>query len=415
MKMELGYGCGTATFEIPNEHLLGVLLPKELGEARSPQQTIEAALDRPIHSERLGNMAAPGQRVAVIISDVTRPCPSYLILPHVLKRLEEAGVARHDITIVSGLGSHRRQTTVEHEKLVGHDVYVRYTVEDSVDSGFVSLGVSSRGTPYDVCATVVNADLRVAIGNIDYHYFAGYSGGAKAIMPGVCTRQAIEANHTMMLEEGAAVGNLVNNPVRADIDEILDFISLDFMINVVLDEKKQIVAAVAGDAIDAHRVGCGKLDEIYMNPIRELADIVIASPGGLPKDINVYQTQKALDNAKWAVKKGGVIILVGECGEGFGEATFERWLMEAKDPKDLIARIRREFRLGGHKAAAIASVAEEYDIFLVSSLSAEMADRLFTMPYDSVQAALDAALMRFGRQATVYVMPVAGTTLPKLK
>lgn len=415
MELTLGYGRGTVAVEIPDQNLLQVLLPRKDESDATAGAIIEQALAAPYGSRPLEDIVQPGQRIAVIISDVTRPCPSYLLLPPLLHRLEQAGVAPRNVTIISGLGSHRRQTTREHKKLVGDEVYAHYSVEDSVESGFVTVGASSRGTPFQVCKKVVEADVRIALGNIDYHYFAGYSGGAKAIMPGVCTRQTIEANHTMMLEEGATVGNLQHNPVREDIEEILQFISLDFILNVVLNEKKQVVGAVSGDAVAAHRVGCRLLDDLYKYPIDQLADIVITSPGGLPKDINVYQAQKALDNAKWAVKEGGVIIWVSECGEGYGEETFAQWLDEATCPEDLLGRIRREFRLGGHKAAAIAAVADRYDIFLVSSLSPTMADRLYTTPYPTAQAAMDAALMRFGREATVYAMPVGGTTLPSLQ
>ena len=171
---------------------------------------------------------------------------------------------------------------------------------------------------------------------------------------------------------------------------------------------------MAGDVILAHREGCRFLDKFYRKEIRELADIVIVSQGGAPKDMNLYQTQKALDNAKHAVKKGGTVILVGSCREGLGEKTFEQWMTSAQSPEELVERIRREFRLGGHKAAAIALVLKNAEIFLVSEMEDDFVKSIFMEPYHTVQDALDAALLKHGQDARVLVMPYGGSTLPVL-
>ena len=160
----------------------------------------------------------------------------------------------------------------------------------------------------DITRTVAEADFRICLGNIEFHYFAGYSGGAKAIMPGVSTPEAIQQNHRMMVSQDACAGKLEGNPLREDIEEAGRICGIDFIVNAVLDEHKQIVYAVAGHAVQAHRAGCAYLDRMYRTPIPRKADIVLVSQGGAPKDANLYQTQKALDNAKHAVKKGGTII-----------------------------------------------------------------------------------------------------------
>lgn len=411
-KIEFGYGKTKMAVEIKKKNLISSLLPKKQENCGDYRAVLKESLDHPIGSKRLGEIAKAGQKVALIISDVTRPCPSYKILPFVVGELNEAGVKDEDIIIVSGLGSHRKQSREEHQRLVGDDLFHRVKVVDSDVEDFVLIGESSRGTPFEVFTPVVKADIRVAVGNIDYHYFAGYSGGCKAVVPGVCTRRTIEKNHSMMLLHDAKVGKADGNPVRSDLEESLQFLSLDFIVNVVLNEEKEIVAAVSGHPIEAHRKGCAILDTLYKQPITELADIVIASPGGLPKDINVYQTQKALDNAQWAVKEGGIIILVGECGEGYGEKTFECWVNEANCAEDLLERIQADFKLGGHKAAAIAKVSQKAKIFLVSSLPKEKAEKLYMTPFSDLQAAYDAALAEKGENATVYGMTVGGTTLP---
>ena len=278
----------------------------------------------------------------------------------------------------------------------------------------VHIGETSRGTPVDIVRTVAEADRRICLGNIEYHYFAGYSGGAKAIMPGVSTRAAIQANHSRMVEETAHAGKLEGNPVREDIEEAAAMVGVDFIVNVVLDAQKEIIRAVAGDVTAAHRVGCAFLDTLYRKEIPQRADIVLVSQGGAPKDLNLYQTQKALDNAKHAVKPGGVVVLIGSCKEGLGEKTFEEWLTTAPTPHSLIERIKKEFRLGGHKAAAIAMVLEKADIYLVSDMEDALVERLLMKPFHSVQAAYDAAVEKCGADASVLVMPYGGSTLPRV-
>lgn len=410
-----GYGKEKLPLQIEDRHLIASLLPRKEESNGAWDEVLKTAMASPIGTSPLREIAKAGQTAAIIISDVTRPCPSYKILPFVLAELSAAGVKDEDILIVSGLGSHRHQTDEERERLVGEEVYRRVKVVDSDPEDFVLVGTSSKGTPFEVFRPVAEADLRICIGNIDYHYFAGYSGGCKAIVPGVCTRRTIEANHKMMLADDARVGHADGNPVREDMEEILNFLSIDFLVNVVLNEKKDVVAAVAGHPVSAHREGCIVLDRMYKQHITELADIVIASPGGLPKDLNVYQTQKALDNAQWAVKEGGIIILVGECKEGYGESTFEAWVKEAQCADDLIQRIHREFRLGGHKAAAIAKVTKKASIYLVSSLPVEMTEKLYMKPYADLQTAFDDAMAVKGENARVYTMTVGGTTLPCLE
>lgn len=215
----------------------------------------------------------------------------------------------------------------------------------------------------------------------------------------------------MVLPEAAA-GRLEGNPIREDIEEALNYCPLDFIVNVVLDEKKEIICAVAGHFIEAHREGCRFLDRIYRKEIQERADIVVVSQGGAPKDLNLYQTQKALDNAKHAVKPGGIIVLVGSCKEGLGEEVFEEWMTKSESPAAMVARIQKDFQLGGHKAAAIAMVLENSEIYLVSEMAPDFVESIFLRPFTSVQAAVDRAFEKLGSDASVLVMPHGGSTLP---
>ena len=402
-------------FNIGKDNLIGEILPNKIEIDLMNEEEVKRAMDNPIGTKKLKEIVVPGSRIVIITSDITRPMPSKTVLPVVLKELAEAGACDTDITIVLAIGSHRSHTEDEKKYLLGEEVYNRIRCVDSNPKDFKHLGFTKRGTPIDIFTEVAEADMRICLGNIEYHYFAGYSGGAKAIMPGVSTRAAIQANHSRMVESEAKTGNLDTNPVRLDLEEAIESCPIDFIVNVVLDKKKQIIKAVAGHYIKAHREGCKFLDVSNKIEIENKADIVITTPGGYPKDINMYQSQKALDNAKHAVKKGGIIILVASCVEGLGEKVFERWMLAASSPESLIIDIQKNFELGGHKAAAIAMVLQDAKIFLVSEMEADFVRKIFMEPFSDVLLAVDKAFVEQGADAKVLIMPYGGSTLPIVK
>lgn len=414
MKLEFGFGSGIQAVELPENNLLGVLTANAVEYDLTGEAEVERALAEPIGAPELGEVVKPGEKIAIVTSDITRPCPTWQIMPALLKRLYAAGVQKQDITLVFALGSHRHHTPEEMQHLAGEQAYNEIKCVDSNSEDCVNMGVTKHGTPVDITRVVAEADKRICLANIEYHYFAGYSGGAKSIMPGVSNRAAIQVNHSMMVQPEAHAGRLAGNPIREDIEEAAAICGIDYIVNVVLDEHKQIIKAVAGDVTQAHRVGCAFLDTLYRKEIQQKADIVLVSQGGAPKDLNLYQTQKALDNAKHAVRDGGVIILIGSCKEGLGEKTFQQWIEDANCPQDLIDRVQADFKLGGHKAAAIAMVLANADVYLVSEMPEELTRKCFLTPFASAQAALDAAFARLGASAKVLAMPYGGSTLPQL-
>jgi len=415
MKLEFGYGNTVQTVEVPDRNLLACLQANPMDHARRGEDAVRYALENPIGSPRLKDLVTPGQKVAIVTSDISRPLPSYQVLPAVLEELCSAGISRENITVVFALGSHRPHTEQEMRRLVGDPCFAQVRCIDSDPNDCIHLGTTTAGTPVDITRAVAEADVRICLGNIEFHYFAGYSGGAKAIMPGVSTHDAIQSNHRMMVSQDACAGKLEGNPLREDIEEAGRICGIDFIVNAVLDEHKQIVYAVAGHGVEAHRAGCAYLDRMYRTPIPKKADIVLVSQGGAPKDANLYQTQKALDNAKHAVKKGGTIILIGQCPEGFGSARFESWLTDAPTAHSMVERIGREFQLGGHKAAAIGMVLENASIDFVSDMDPDVVRSIFLTPRASAQDALDIALVKYGENASVIAMPFGGATLPILE
>jgi len=414
VRISVPYGEGALEAVLPDGLDVTVIGPGcGLGEEVAPpvspsaadeQAEIRRALAEPIGAPRLSELAAAARTAAVVVSDVTRPCPSHRILPALLEELSP--LRPEQISILFALGGHRPHSPEEQVRLVGEEV-ARSGVRllDLETSRCRPVGTTSRGTRLEVFEPYLDADLRVCVGNIEYHYFAGFSGGAKAVVPGLCSYAAISDNHSMMLAPTARAGIMEGNPVREDIDEAAEMIGIDFILNVLLDEEKRIWHAVAGHFLAAHRAGAEIYDRRCDLRIAEAADVVIASPGGRPKDINLYQAQKTLDNVSGAVKDGGVIVLVARCPEGFGQRVFEEWMTGMGRPQVLIDRIRREFVLGGHKAAAVAGLLDRADVYLVSEFPDDVVRRMCMTPFSSVDEAVAAALARAGDSARCLVVP----------
>jgi nickel-dependent lactate racemase len=406
--ISLPYGHGTlqSELDIPGARLAISSPPETKGAS------VQEALQTPIGSSRLQALARYGQSVAIVTSDITRPCPSHLLLPPILAELSSAGVRQRDIALVFGVGIHRPHTEEEHRRLAGPELCDRLRCIDSDPGRTVFVGNTSRGTPIDVFSPVMEADVRIVLGNVDLHYFAGCSGGAKAILPGVSSERSIRHNHAMMVHPMARGGVLEGNPVREDIEEAGARVGIHFMLNVVLDAQKRILAAFAGHPQMAHREAFSFLRQCSACDLDEPADIVIASAGGVPKDINFYQAHKALESAALLVRPGGIIILVAECAEGFGHPVFEKWLQEYSST-EVLTRIQEQFVLGAHKAAAIARILQRTNgISLVSALPGSVVRRCGMRPFPDIISAFLAAQDKLGQTASVAVMPEGRMLLP---
>ena len=413
-ELKLPYGDGYLPVAVPTERLLGVVLPKAAANGdRAEQDVVRQALARPLGTPALRTLVRPGQQVAIVVSDGTRPCPTDRLLPPVLEELAVAGVPDADVTVVVALGLHRAQTPAELAALVGPEVQARVQVVNHDVEDVVRLGRTARGTPVELFRPLVEADVRICLGNLEFHYFAGFSGGAKAVLPGCASPSTIAANHGLMTRPGAATGCLAGNPVREDLEEGAAMLGVDFILNAIVDDRHRMVAAFAGHVRDAYRKGCEQVAERGAVPIARCADIVLVSAGGYPLDVNMYQAQKALDNAVHAVREGGVIVWVAECREGLGGDTFASWLQEADSANGILERIEREFILGGHKAAAIAAVLKKARVHLVSSLSAEAIGRVGLVPFDDLDQAVAAAREVVGPEARIWVMPYGDSVLPQ--
>jgi nickel-dependent lactate racemase len=395
MKLNYGLGCVECP---PGDFEL--VLPREM-PAAGPGE-IERALANPL-GKSLDDLN--GRSAALLVSDITRPAPSHLMLPPLIEGLKRMGVS--EFKVVFALGTHRRMTG-EEERLLLQGCYPLPHLQH--DPGRCTyLGVTRMGTPVEVLGEVVSSDLIVATGNIEYHYYAGYSGGAKSLLPGVSSERSIVKNHELMRDPRSISGRL-DSPVRADMEDAAEVSGLDLILNVVCNSSKEIVRATAGDFLAAHRAGAEVVDAMYRRAVNP-AEIVITCAGGRPKDINLFQAYKALDNARGAAVEGGTIILLAECSEGLGNSAFERWAREADCAEDCVERFGREYEFGGHKAALIAREALRHQLILVSGMKPEQARMCFFEPAETLEEALAMARERQGKDVGLLVMPHGDLTL----
>ncbi len=403
MLYNLPYGNREVSIDIPPECSVKLIKPVNIKATEDETVLIEKALEHPITCRKLHEIAIQGKKAVIIVSDITRPTPTAKLLPLLISELEKGGV--NDITIIFGLGIHRKQTEDEKKKILGGLYGKVRSIEHDVND-CVYIGTTSRGTPVEIFRPVMEADLVVCTGTIEFHYYAGYSGGAKSILPAVSSKKSIDANHALMLDPKSCAGRN-DGTVRQDIEEASDILGIDFVLNVILNEKKEIVFAAAGKHIEAHRKGAEFLDRLSKIEV-EPADIIIVSPGGFPKDIDIFQAHKALEHVKNAMKEGGSIILVAECREGYGNRVYEEWLKYGRD--EVIEKFREGFVMGGHKAALIAALSKNVDLYLVSSLPEEMVRKANFIPA-TPKGALDAVLRKHGMGAKIIIMPYGGSML----
>ncbi|MBU4450539.1 MAG: nickel-dependent lactate racemase [Actinobacteria bacterium] len=403
MNFEIPFGKQLISLSMPDTNIINFKCRDNKGSSpKEEQDLIIGALKNPVLSQNLAGLAYRKKDVCILVSDITRPCPSYKFLPYLVKELKDADAS--SIKIVFGLGIHRSHTREEQIKLVGAKIAEEYKLIDFDKNKCRHIGSTSYGTPVELSQEVINSDFIIATGNIEYHYFAGYSGGAKALMPGVCSYNSVCANHSMMLEEPARAGKFAGNPVRQDIEEAGRMAQIDFIFNVILDDSKKIIGAVAGKNNEALLAGISIYDWLYEISSAEKADIVITSAGGYPKDINLYQAQKALENVKDIVKDGGIIILAAECTEGFGEDKFAEWMQEARDFEGLFKKIRQKFVLGGHKAVAVSKLLTRARAILYSNFDSTATDNMGFEKIDDIQAFINGKL-RENKNLRIAVVP----------
>ena len=419
----LPYGSTHLDFDPSPLEVKAILRAKEMPALPDPQQAIAEALRKAIASPPLAEVAKPGQRVTIVTSDVTRVTGSEVYLPVLVEELNRAGVADDLITILIGTGAHRRQTTEEQWRLVTPELWGRVQVmdHDSRDPQMlVDLGVSARGTPIVLNRAVVETDLLILTGSITHHYHSGFTAGRKAVMPGVAAYDSVQANHSRLLnpEPGSGVnpncraGNLDGNPIHEEMLEAARKVNPAFLFNTVVNDQREIAAVFAGHWIEAHLAGCEFVNRHRRIPLPDgLADLVITSAGGYPKDIEFYQAHKAVEFASYAVRDGGVIIAAVECREGLGPHEF-RSHFELGSVEAIEAQLRYRYRVPGGTAMAMLRKARRAHIILVTSLPEDDVRLMRCEPAPDLDTAIAMAVEHLGGRPSTYVLPEGNVTVP---
>jgi lactate racemase len=415
----LPYGKTDVCVRVPARNLLGTIEPKKQQAVTDGKAEIERALKEPIGTKRLSEIVKPESKVAIVVDDATRKAPSEAMLLPVLAELNKANVKDENVTVIFGCGTHRAVKPEEALALLGEEAHKRVknishccTAQDLIYVGTTK----THGTKVNLNRLFAESDVKVLLGDVGFHYYAGYGGGRKSILPAVCGEETIKQNHALLVHASARSGILEGNPVHIDMTEAARLAKVDFIVNVVCNKNDEIVKAFAGDLEAAFLEAVKLVDEMYRVTVDRRADIIVVSAGGHPADINLYQAYKGLDNALDAVKRGGLIILVAECPEGHGNQVFYDWMTRLGDLKNVEREIKRNFVMGGHKAYYLLKALQNHQIILVSSLPDYYATSIFKLKTArAVNDALNEALKIAGSASRVWAMPWGSYTLPVFK
>jgi nickel-dependent lactate racemase len=422
----VSYGKEELKIPVPGDMLVGEFRSKEPAPDSGESDLIQKALNNPIGSPRLEALVKRGSKVAIVVDDNTRPTPTAKILPFVLDRLFQGGVEKKNITIVFANGTHRLNTREEQIKILGDEKYLseyRISDHDPHDkSNLTSLGKTSRGTSVDINSYVAEADVRVLIGLIKPHAFAGYTGGGKSILPGVSSLETVIADHNYKATDHprSVLGVIDGNLIRGDIEEAAHLVDPCFIVNVILSEKKEILNVVAGDMIAAHRRGTQILDTMVRLEIPETADIIIAGCSH-PTSVNLYQSSNALLNCikvvKPIIKKGGIIILASPCPEGIGDGPFYSLIKAEAKLEDVLKKLAdpSTFVHDQWAAQVWATMLLYCDVYIVASgIRDNDVREMKAHPFASLEEAFAAAVKKKGASARVTVLTDAPYIIPDL-
>ncbi|KAF0121525.1 MAG: hypothetical protein FD151_1191 [bacterium] len=421
----LKYGKKDLSFKIPSDNLLGIVTPKEIHPPIDTFGLIESVLNTPTSGPPFDEMFRKGDRITIVVSDITRYTGSEIYLPVLIDRLNRIGVADKDIAIVFALGIHRQQLPQEHRMIVGDEVYKRIKVYDhnAFDSkNLVPLGKTDRGTRVEVNRLVAEADRVILTGTIGFHYLAGFGGGRKSILPGVASFDSCLDLHLMALnppEVGGKhpmvkTGALTGNPFHHVMVQTCGMLCPIFLFNTILSPTKEIIEIVAGDYLSAHRQGCDFLLRNFSPEFNGKADLVIVSCGGFPKDINFIQAHKSIDYAINILKDNGVMIVLAECSDGLGNPTFLDWF-KYDDLMDFEGALRGNFEINGQTAYSTLIKAKKVKIILLSDLAGKDVKRMSMIPADSIDQGVSIAHEILGGYPSTYIIPDGGSVFPRVR
>jgi nickel-dependent lactate racemase len=416
MDVELKYGSGKVSISVPEKAAVSVLEPLSLPVVDSLEASLAAALDSPIGCSALESLIARRRpsSVAIAVPDETRPTPTREVLPLLLERIRSAATraAPADVTVFIGGGLHPPADAAAVERILPAAAAqgCRLVAHDALKSRMADYGTTSRGTPVQINADYAAADFKIVIGQVDPHQFVGFTGGSKGVVIGCAAAETIEKNHSLMLRPDAIVGRLKGNPVREDLTEAGKMVGIDFAVNFVLDADKKSVHLAAGAPDEVLEACAGVCAKVYGVGIGEKFDIVVASCGGHPKDICLYQAQKGLNLASHALKPGGHILLLAASPQGVGDDIYFDYVSQFTSPAEVIRDFKSaSFRMGAHKAYLFGRTLVNYDVAVFSDLDPGVLGKCHLRAANP-NTIIDEWVSRFQGTPRVAVVPNANTT-----
>lgn len=416
MEIKLPYGTNFLEVSVPDENVTDVIYPNEVRPETSTEEYIKKALANPMGSHRIKDIAEEGMKVSLVVDDNTRPCPTWEMMPHVIGELEEAGIKKEDISVIFSTGTHREVKHGEAKRLLGGNYAdeLNYMSNNCKGDDFTYIGTTSRGTDVKVKNSFLESDLKILLGDVEIHYFAGYGGGRKSVLPGICHYSTIQHNYTTnFFHSMSRPGKLDGNPMYENMTEAARLASPHFCLNIVQNANHEIVGAFAGDFDMVLRKGAALVDRMYKVKVSEKADIVVTAADGAPHDINLYQAYKAIHLALNVVKDDGIIILAAQCPDGHGSQPYYEWMSKYETKEEMQEELSKEFVPGGHKAFYHMKALDRAKFFIVSDMDRSMLENVFRMNvFENIDEAVKEALRIKGKDARVLVIPKGTTTLP---
>ncbi len=417
--ISLPYGNSQQTANLPDDLVVQHIAAKEYQVTESLEALLEKAMANPIGSQKLEDIARADDTVVIVVNDHTRPGPNQLIMKAIVSRLEKAGIPDKNITVLYATGSHRSPTQAEMDQIVGEEYRKRFTqvAHDCLkDDALTFIGETDTGMPIYINRLATDCSLLITTGLIAPIHTAGYSGGRKSVVPGIAGLKTLQVHHSFPIYQyEPAMGFVEGNPFHEIALAAAKKAGVKFIVNAIQEPNKKFIDFVAGDLEQAHAAGVTLCDAVSRIDIPRRADMIIASPGGFPRDIDLYQSQKALSVAEVIGTPNCTFIIVAECRDGFGEATFEKWMIECSSPQEIIDRYAAEgFNVGNNKAFNFARALLKGRVVIVSDkLSGERLKQAKLEWAPTLQAAVDAALAA-GTVKTVSVMAQAANIVPRV-
>jgi nickel-dependent lactate racemase len=420
--IKLAYGKSGLTVDFPDNMDITVLNPKYIPGMGDTQSDVLQALRAPIASPPLYDFVKPSDKIGIVVNDITRPTPYHNLLPSVLHELER--VPAENITFSIALGTHREDSQGEVREILGDEIVDNYRVvqNNAFDPNTqVSLGMTSQGHAIWLNSELTECDVKILTGFIEPHFFAGFSGGGKAVMPGMAGLETILNNHSasMVDKPGARWGVTRGNPIWEEIHEIALKMGRVFLLNVALNSNKKITGIFTGDLSHAHARGCESVKSSAMVPVERSFDIVITSNSGYPLDLNLYQSVKGMGAAAQVVRKGGVIIIAADCWDGIPEhGLYGKLLRESKNPQELLDRIRKPGFLQHDQWSAHvqAKIQLKADVYVFSdNLTDKQIKSALLKPSHRIEDTVEEMLGKYGPHARICVLPEGPQTIPYIK